>query len=44
MSKLRKPIAPPTRVADEERKYKRAREHERMRRENDYPDKDADPK
>jgi hypothetical protein len=32
--KLRKPLAPPTRVADEERKYKRAREQERLRREN----------
>jgi hypothetical protein len=33
--KLRKPLAPPTRVADEERKYKRAQEHERLRREGD---------
>jgi len=32
--KLRKPLAPPTRVAEEERKYKRAREQERLRREN----------
>jgi hypothetical protein len=40
--KLRKPLAPPTRVADEERKYKRAREHERLRCEHDYPDKDPD--
>jgi hypothetical protein len=31
--KLRKPLAPPTRVADEEHKYKRAREQERLRRE-----------
>lgn len=31
--KLRKPLAPPMRVAEEERKYKRAREQERLRRE-----------
>ena len=33
--KLRKPLAPPTRVADEEHKYKRAREQERLRRTHD---------
>jgi hypothetical protein len=32
--KLRKPIPPPTRVAEDERKYSRAREQERARREN----------
>jgi hypothetical protein len=31
--KLRKPLAPPTRVAQDERKYSRARERERVRRE-----------
>lgn len=30
--KLRKPTAPPTRVAEDERKYERARERERLRR------------
>lgn len=40
--KLRKPLAPPTRVSDGERKYKRARELERLRREDDSPDKDED--
>jgi len=30
--KLRKPLAPPTRVADDERKYLRARERERIQR------------
>ena len=30
--KLRKPLAPPTRVAGDERKYLRAREQERTRR------------
>jgi hypothetical protein len=30
--KLRKPLAPPTRVADDERKYLRARERERNQR------------
>ena len=29
---LRKPVPPPTRVSVEERKYNRAREHERLRR------------
>ena len=33
--KLRKPLAPPTRVAEEERKYKRSREQARLRREED---------
>ena len=33
IKKLRKPIPPPTRVAEDERKYKRAREQERSRRE-----------
>jgi hypothetical protein len=31
--KLRKPIPPPTRVAEDERKYSRQRERERLRRE-----------
>lgn len=30
--KLRKPMAPPTRVAPDESKYSRARERERIRR------------
>ena len=30
--KLRKPLAPPTRVAEDDRKYSRARERERARR------------
>lgn len=30
--KLRKPIAPPSRVTEDERKYKRSRELERLRR------------
>lgn len=34
IKKLRKPIPPPTRVAEDERKYSRARERERSRREN----------
>ena len=33
IGKLRKPIAPPTRVEEGERKYKRARERERLRHE-----------
>ncbi|HEX4209385.1 MAG TPA: hypothetical protein VHY56_03260 [Candidatus Binataceae bacterium] len=33
IKKLRKPIPPPTRVAEDERKYSRARERERSRRE-----------
>ena len=33
MKKVRKPVAPPTRVADDERKYERAREREKLRRE-----------
>ncbi|HUA35869.1 MAG TPA: hypothetical protein VMA09_19825 [Candidatus Binataceae bacterium] len=32
ISKIRKPTAPPTRVAEDERKYSRKREAERMRR------------
>lgn len=32
--KLRKPIPPPSKVEEDERKYKRARERERLRREN----------
>ena len=36
--KLRKPIPPPTRVAEDERKYSRARERERSRREEDKAD------
>jgi hypothetical protein len=31
--KLRKPIPPPTRVIEDERKYRRQRERERLRRE-----------
>ena len=34
IAKLRKPMAPPTRVADDERKYSRARMRERSRRED----------
>lgn len=34
VAKLRKPLAPPTRVGEDERKYKRARELERLRRES----------
>jgi hypothetical protein len=33
--KLRKPLAPPTRVVEDERKYERSREGERLRREDD---------
>ena len=32
IKKLRKPIPPPTRVVEDERKYSRARERERSRR------------
>jgi len=32
IKKLRKPMAPPTRVVPDERKYNRAREHELTRR------------
>jgi hypothetical protein len=35
--KLRKPMAPPMRVAEDERKYRRARERERLRRETGAP-------
>jgi hypothetical protein len=35
--KIRKPIAPPSRVAEDERKYTRARELERLRRESELP-------
>ncbi len=31
--KLRKPMAPPLRVDDDEKKYRRAREREKLRRE-----------
>jgi hypothetical protein len=34
IAKLRKPMAPPTRVAADERKYSRARMRERSRRES----------
>jgi len=34
LGKVRKPTAPPTRVAEDERRYKRARELERIRRES----------
>jgi hypothetical protein len=33
--KLRKPIPPPTRVAEDERKYRRQRDRERLRREEE---------
>jgi hypothetical protein len=33
--KLRKPIPPPTRVAEDERKYRRPRERKRLRREEE---------
>jgi len=36
--KLRKPIPPPTRVAEDERKYRRQRERERLRREEEETD------
>jgi hypothetical protein len=36
--KLRKPIAPPTRVAEDLRKYSRQRERERLRREQEETD------
>ena len=35
--KLRKPLAPPTRVLKDEKKYQRAREQERLRRDADLP-------
>jgi hypothetical protein len=31
--KLRKPIAPPSKIEEDERRYNRARERERLRRE-----------
>lgn len=34
IAKLRKPMAPPTRVAEDERKYSRARMRERTRKED----------
>jgi len=37
--KLRKPLAPPTRVVEDERKYKRSREHVRLYREPEEPAK-----
>ena len=37
LRKVRKPMAPPTRVAEDTRKYERARERERLRR---HPDPD----
>jgi hypothetical protein len=33
--KLRKPLAPPTRVGDDGRKYRRAREQNKLRRETE---------
>ena len=36
--KLRKPIPPPTRVAEDERKYRRPRDRERLRREEEETD------
>jgi hypothetical protein len=33
IAKLRKPMAPPTRIAEDDKKYSRARERERLRRE-----------
>jgi hypothetical protein len=35
--KIRKPVAPPMRVAEDERKYRRERERERLRRERKRP-------
>jgi hypothetical protein len=35
--KIRKPMAPPTRVVDEKLKYRRDREQERLRREGELP-------
>jgi hypothetical protein len=35
--KLRKPLAPPTRVIKDAKKYQRAQEQERIRREKDLP-------
>jgi hypothetical protein len=35
--KIRKPMAPPTRVAEDDLKYRRAREQERLRRETNVP-------
>jgi len=34
LRKVRKPIPPPTRVVEDDRKYDRAKEHERERRSN----------
>jgi hypothetical protein len=35
ISKIRKPVAPPTRTIDDPTKYKRERELEKLRRERD---------
>jgi hypothetical protein len=37
IKKLRKPLAPPTRVESEENKYNRAREREILRRDSTKP-------
>jgi hypothetical protein len=34
MQKVRKPMAPPTKIEEDLRKYNRAREHRRLRRGN----------
>jgi hypothetical protein len=36
--KVRKPLAPPVRIEDDDRKYKRSRERERVRRGEDESD------
>jgi hypothetical protein len=38
--KLRKPNAPPTRIIEDERKYKRARERDRQRKSDDEENSD----
>jgi len=37
IGKIRKPPAPPSRVAEDKRKYRRTRELERLRRESGLP-------
>ncbi len=34
MRKVRKPIPPPSRIEEDEKRYRRERERERLRREN----------
>ena len=36
ISKIRKPIAPPAKTIEDEKRYKRERESEKIRRENLY--------